>query len=413
MASRLVVKIGTTTISAPFAVSFSDTLNQLGHGTFSLTSDDSQASGINLGDVVTIQMDGLTVFHFVIETIHKVDVDGGEAAGKVYTFSGRSSIALLERYATYPPGGLITSSTGQTSGSKVALSPWADQRLLGWPDPALAARLDGSPATADNVTLCTGTNRPVGWPDVLAYFTGSAAGATEVYGAGYFGNGYPFNTSNGKAAVFFAATGEAELYMDGVLILSISAAEADPTKTYRIIVEATTGYPHLLCCRVRTTTGTNALWACSVHSFDASTKFLMRTNSPINDWFVLANPATQPGISAGEIIIQLLGEATSRGISHGWTTTFTTTQDSAGANWPIIPIFPLNIGNTLVEVLDQLSAWVDWGIEIGDGPRVLSMWNAEGLALPGGGTGAGRGTTSGVTVAVGTNALEVVHEVTA
>ena len=127
-----------------------------------------------------------------------------------------------------------------------------------------------------------------------------------------------------------------------------------------------------------------------------------------------ADPTDPPGISPGELIMQILDEATDRGLAHGWTVDFDAVEDSNGDPWPLIPIFPARVGqDSLADVLERLvEGWIDWAVLPGSDGRTLSAWNAEGVDLPGGGTGAGRGSASGVTVTVGSNALEVAHEVT-
>ena len=410
MTSRLVVKVEGTTLTEPFDVSWTDPLNNLGRGEFSLFSDDAQASLPSLGDVVTIDKDGVSkVFSFIVEQIRKVDVDSGEASGQIKTFAGRSLAAELERITVYPPFGLITSTSGQTSGKKVSRSPWADDRLFGWPDPVRGALLSQTPTAADNVTLMTGANQPVGWPDSYCYKVGKAAGATTAY---FVARISETDSTYGRVLVFVNASDECELYWNGVLILQILASEADPTKTHRVSLEVTPGQPQILSARVRKNTSANALFACAVHEVGSTLNFLLRTRGPEQDWGMLTDPSYLPGITPGEIIDQILVEATARGVAHGWTTSFTASEDSNGTPWPNIPIWPEQIGTSLTSVLDRLgSSWIDWGVRPGDG-RVLSAWIAAGVDLPGGGTGVGRGTASGITGAVGTNALELVHEVT-
>jgi hypothetical protein len=410
MASRLTVTAGSTVITNPFNVTWTDPTNTLGNGQFTLTSDDSQVSAVTLGTLIKIAMDGVVATRFVVEQIAKTAVGGAEAAGQNITFSGRTHFVELERIIVYPAKALVTSTEGQTSGALVASNPWADQRLFGWADPGFALRLQESGAPAADVLATTGTDRPVGFPDGSGYWIGDSGGASEVYGAAYFGYTDTPSVAKKQMICWFAAKDEAELYFDGVLIAQVSASEIDPTRTIRVVFDITPGTTHVASVKVRKVSSSNALFAACFHEVGSSDKFFLTSRGGY--WSFLGDPATSPGVTPGDIVLRVLDEAYTRGDIHGWTATFDATHDSAGNNWPIIPMFPVSVGATLVEVLDQLSAWVDWGYKPGSAQRELSMWNAAGVTIPGG-TGVGKGSASGVTLAVGTNALEVVNEVVA
>lgn len=417
MASRLVVKIGATTLTEPFNISWQDQLNSTGTGSFCLLNDDSQISVPTLGSLVSVDVDAVAgALYFVVETIKKVDVDANEGAGAYTTFSGRGSVCELEHVGVYPALGLVTSTAGQTSGYRVARSPFSDDRLFGWPDPVRGGLLNNSPSTSsNNVTRCTGTDRPVGWPDGDAYYQGAVGGSSTCY---LVAEVLAADSTKDHWIVWASFHDEGELYLNGVLILQVTGSQVDPTKTWRVSVQVTPGQNQILSAKVHKTGSTNAIFACTVHEVGSASNFLIRTLYPSQNWGIFADPSPEPGISAGELIFQILDEAAtsprSLALPGTWSLNFTNTHDSNGDAWPLIPIFPAKIGESLLDVLHRLSdSWIEFAVLSGSGGRQLSVWNAPGVAIPGGGTATGRGSASGVTVTVGSNALSVTHELTA
>lgn len=410
MTSRLTVTVEGTPIVRPFDVQWTDPANAIGNGSFRLTTDDAQTAGISILDLVSISIDGVAdAFWFVIESIRTKDVDSDEAAGMITTFSGRGSASELERIGIYPALGLVASTTGQTAGYDIARSPWDDNRLYGWPDPVRGGLLNQSVDNSDNVTQMTGTDRPVGWPDVEAFYVGESTGADVVYGVARID---PLDSTSDKVIVWFAPLDEGEIYWNGVLIKQVLGAEVDPTKCYRIVLDVTPAQPQILSVKVRRIISANALWGCCVHQI-GDPNFVLRTQGPGQDWGLFADPTDPPGITPGDLIMQILEEADDRGDAHGWTVDFDDVLDSNGDPWPLIPIFPARVAqDTLVDVLDRLTeGWIDWAVVPGSNGRTLSAWNAAGVVIPGPAVGTGRGTASGVTVTVGGNALEAEHEV--
>lgn len=410
MTSRLVVTVEGTPLDDPFDVSLTDTANAFGAASFKLKNDDPQVSGIAINDLASISIDGVAdAFWFVIESIKTIDIDGDEGAGQVTTYSGRQSACELERIRVYPALGLVP-GVGQADGYMVARSPWSDDRLFGWPDPDRAGLLDQETNKSDNILQMTGTARPVGWPDVDSYFVGDSGGADVIYAAARID---PTDMDSDRVIVWVSFADEGELYWNGVLLVQVLGSEADRNKTHRVSLEVTPGELQILSVKVRKITATNAVFGCCVHQ-RGGTFPLLRTQGPGQDWTMTADPTVPPGISPGELIMQILDEATDRGLAHGWTVDFDAVEDSNGDPWPLIPIFPARVGqDSLADVLERLvEGWIDWAVLPGSDGRTLSAWNAEGVDLPGGGTGAGRGSASGVTVTVGSNALEVAHEVT-
>jgi hypothetical protein len=409
--SRLAVTVGATTLAEPFDIEWNDPLNRLGGFSFSLTNDDPDAASCVLGAMVAIAKDDAEVFYGRIEEIRQVDAQDSELA--VTTFSGRRSVAELEVVRVFPPQ-FGTAGIGQMAGKTVSLDPWDSVRVLGWPDPARGAALYVDADGADDVTLIS-TSRPVGFPDPDAYWAGRIAGADDVYFTGQIAAG---DIVSDRLTYWVAFGGEGELYHQGVLVLRVEAGDADQSKCWQITTKTNPDEPQVFTVRVRTagTLSPNALFAFTCHDpLTYDERFFFKTRASGGQaWGMFADPATPPGITPGGAVIQLVDEFEARsGESLGWTFTFTDELDSAGDPWPIIPVLPCQIGDSLIDVLDRLAdAWVEWGTEVDAGSRSLSMWNAPGVTLPDSSTGVGRGAASGVAIEVGVNALELVHEVT-
>ena len=315
MASRLTVTAGGTLLEHPYGVSWTDQGNAAGNGQFSLSTDDAQAAGISRGDVVAITKDGVPAFSFVVRSRRKVAVDGDEAAGQRWTFSGPGLIDELAYLPILPPLGLVTSSSGQTSGLKIARSPWADQRLYGWVDPVRGGLLNQDPDASDNLLQVTGTNKPDGWPDDYAYWIGNSGGATVNYHAALIAAG---DLMGSRIIMWVAFKDEGEVYWNGVLVAQVTASEADPTKCQRISLEVTPNQANVISVKVRKTTSASAQFACTIHEVDGADNFLLRTRGPLQDWGMFSDPSTPPGISAGEIIVQAFEEAVDEGYPSDW-----------------------------------------------------------------------------------------------
>lgn len=98
------------------------------------------------------------------------------------------------------------------------------------------------------------------------------------------------------------------------------------------------------------------------------------SNPVIGVWYNQDYPATPPGYTPGRIMSRLLAEAQGRGALPDMTLDFSDTTDSGGAAWTQIPEFQANVGDSLLQVVDALSAsYVD--VEASSEGLELKMWN--------------------------------------
>lgn len=397
--AALTVKAGTTALTEAFGVSFQEVHNDLGSGSLSMLSDDPNLSAVTYGTVITPLLDTTPIGHWIVEQKERRRIIDPES-DTGYTFTGRTTIAELERSIVYPPRPPELVSTPIFSGY-AAPKPYTDERHLGAMDTSYDTSGWGS---ATQIVQARSVFAPVAWNDPDAYWIGGSGGAHGYY---HF---YKSFTSAGFAVVIqFAMADDGELWMDGTLVARVSAAtdENPQTRTRRVIVE-TNGTNHYIYARVQALAVPDPLFLCTVWGKGTNTNYA-RTGS---SWKAL--PDVEAGYTPHQIMNILITEAQSRGELTGWTLTSTATNDSDGTPWPTVSgDFALRVGDTVLDVLRQLSeTYIDFAVEPGDGPRELSMYVADGVARPGG-TGVGRGSTKSVTLAEGTNILELSHSVVA
>jgi nucleoid-associated protein YgaU len=78
-------------------------------------------------------------------------------------------------------------------------------------------------------------------------------------------------------------------------------------------------------------------------------------------WRCLAYPATEPGMTPGEVMQILLGEAKHRGCFPDLTWDFHTVWDTRGRGWPKVGDITVRVGDDMLTVINQLAeTYVDY-----------------------------------------------------
>lgn len=410
--ATLVVKVGATTLTERFDVSWQDVGSDLGSGTFSLLNTDSQNSICVPGALVTFEVDGDVRFRWFIDSIERTPISEDEESSEITVYSGRATGSILERAIVYPSTGIYEAPAGTfVAGLRLATKPYSDERHLGWMEPGYD---DTAWGTAVEVLSPVGTFRPEGFPDPDARWIWFEAAVADEHPAGdsaLFRKTFTTVSSLVFAVkIFVAGLEEYELYLDGVLIAKTDPAiDTDAGQHARAItVEINGALPHTLAVRTTHLVEGMAGFICTIYEHKTDT-VLAHTD----DTWLAVDAATEPGMTPGSVVNQLLSEAVTRGALPDITVSFTDADDSRSDPWPTITgDFSVRIGDSLLDVVQQLGeSWVEWAVEVGGDGQLLAMWTAPGIDIPGG-TGVGRGGATAVEFVEGVNCTELHHEVT-
>ena len=148
---------------------------------------------------------------------------------------------------------------------------------------------------------------------------------------------------------------------------------------------------------------------------------LLSTN---NNWQCIHDPASDAGRNVVSVVVDQIQRAQVRGCLKHWTIdpaimadSPNFRYDSAGQLVPTAHELSFKIGDGLFTgVLKKLAeTWLEFrapaslGTGYGRG-RVLQLFVAEGLALPGGGFSVGAGGSTAITFTPGTNILALTHD---
>jgi hypothetical protein len=94
-------------------------------------------------------------------------------------------------------------------------------------------------------------------------------------------------------------------------------------------------------------------------------------------WTGVGYPAETPGFTPAEIIFNMVFSAQVRGQLTDFSFDFTAGVDSAGNPWPYIPGISFNVGDHILDALNELHRqhWCDWRFK--PGSRTLQMFNPD------------------------------------
>jgi hypothetical protein len=94
-------------------------------------------------------------------------------------------------------------------------------------------------------------------------------------------------------------------------------------------------------------------------------------------WTGIAYPAQTPGFTPGEIIFNMVYSAQLRGQLLDFSFDFNAGYDSAGQPWPYVPGIAFNVGDHILDALNELHRqhWVDYRFK--PGSRTLQMFNPD------------------------------------
>lgn len=350
-------------------IEWQDPLNDAGQGSVTVPVSEALAAELVHGRMVRCRIDGVPRYAFHIEKVGGPLVATGEESTTEVTASGRGLLAtVFERSLIYPPHGPAT-------------VPLADHRIFSFADPQWASYIASSQFWPNATelwqqgdvgslwTMADASAAPANWPDPTAFWIGGGPGTPEdaPEGKTYFRTTL---TLGFDTHVQIYATGDNlwTLYVNGVPTLgddqNTLAWQETRTTTLRLpagdhtiaaVVENTAGVPGanptalLVAIAEVDATGANIGW-------------LLESDST---WKVLSNPATEPGWTAGAIIIAMMDEVLTRGGGGDLDWNFTEQYDTALTPWPTIPAIAVPIGASLWDLIALLvgqghcDVWMD------------------------------------------------------
>lgn len=391
------------TLSESFDRRWQDPVSEVGSGQLSVLADNSNAAALTIGRNVRFLIDNTAVFTFRIDRRQARTVDRGEESAQAVTVSGPGIAADWGDAVVYPQGGVSFRPQ-----SEVRPFSWATSYVssAGWANAVGQFANAFIPTIYDPVTGVP----PAGWPapvnSTSVRWIWSRAKAAHPAGTSVFRRS--FTLASAKQCVMFLA-GTARCYLDGIELIPWTATFPNWghnfTTSRMLVISAGT---HELAIEARLDDFSSIYQAPSqlgcvlgaLHSVPTSGSYGASTLVVGTDttWKCLDYPATLPAPSPGAILTTLLSEAQARGALSGWSFggSFSSSVDSAGVPWASSLEVAPRVGDSLLQVLKQMTdlQLIDWRADAG--AKVLKVWN-WGTQL----------ANSGVTLAAGTNLLEL------
>ena len=446
--------VGAVTFGDAFGIDFYDELNGVGRGQLSLPLSSTDAAEVTPGRYIDIQVAGTSRFTFKIEGNPTYDqVQVGEEIDQILTVQGRGWGVCLDEAVTYPevelnarldsPWRLFSFASPSFPnagawGAAVELYEYLDaisagrgryqvSTVDGFPYPSpISFPVPTSPIINDNSWTPGDANPTVpGANYVPVYWIWTEANyPNEEYELGWCFLRGEFTLAD-DAVVTISATGDNyfTVFLEGVPIFGENVDvyiwqgwKETPiplvagTYTIAAVVE-NVGFPG----QTGTLTVNPGGFICTVHEVDSNnlpnTVHLVSDDSWVCDF--VGNEDKWPGWTPGQIVGQLLTEATARGcITVLDSVTYAATTDSDSNAW--LPVdtdvnyayaasFAVEVGTTLRDALDSLheAGWVNWHVQ--PGTFILDVWRGRLPSSP----------SSSATLAAGTNLVSLERAETA
>ena len=387
---------------------FRDPLSDVGTGQLSVLADDTNASNLTIGKVVRCSIGGTTAFSWRIDKRELKAVDRGEESTQAVTLSGRGLVADWGEAVVYPLGGIDA-------------RPQSDSRPFTWATSLVSTSAWSSAsqqfpnACIPNIYDLTNGWPPLGWPaPVLSSsvkWIWSRAFATHPAGYSLFRKS--FTLASGKqCALFLSGGGRARAFVDGIEAVPWTSSYPQwssgftTSRTFNI-----TAGTHELAIEGENfdysgtqyvTPGSVGCVIAALHEVPTSGAFSSSSLIVGTDttWKTQDYPNPYPSPTPGAILNQLVTEAQARGALSGWSFggSFSSSVDSAGNAWSSSQECSFRVGDSLLSVLRQMVDQDLIDFRPSATGKVLFVYN----------NGANTGS-SGVTLAAGSNLLELTH----
>lgn len=341
-------------------------LKSTGGGSFEIAIDDPKIvanPGLLAGrNIYKLRVDGTVVSAFIRDKRKKHMVTPGENGDTRYEISGPGLKAWFDDAEVRPRGGLKARSQNDRH-FNFATEQGAWYNSANWVDPTIIGTILVSPYDK---------TRPEKWPEntPAQWIWGSPhTMPTMPLGNCYFR--YEITTATDERYVLYtAADDNFTLYIDGEKKVETDPDATALSETVRTEFFMPAGN-HVIAYRAANGTldGVTprgpAAFVAALFVLNGEQENLV-TKTGDAGWKVNAYPATEPGWTAGEVLLKLMAEAESRGVLFPtWLTpTFTATHDSRGLPWTDKLPWSFKVGDSLLNVINQMEEligdiWID------------------------------------------------------
>lgn len=328
---------------------------------------------------------------FIVEGCEKVELDPGNEARMVTTYSGRGQASMLDRYRIQPTLAAGRSPWARTR-SFSAFSPEYD--FSGW-DSATAYEQVGDLAQPK-------AGLPSGFPAFDVYWIGPAEGDNIEAPYGYWWTQTEFDlVDDSLVRIFYGVDDFADVYIDGFKLSSVST-DRDPTSGFVVAHDAI----------VYLSAGTHRIGARVVNNFGfgdpgygegttlfgnptclALVGYLVNLGGQLGDrvvetssaWKILSYPDDPPGMTDPEVLAVLVAESIALGADPE-------VQLSVSGTWLPQETITVRVGDPILKHLDDRvdAAAFDWEFYFSGQTPVLQI-----LTLPYGNSGVEYTTANG------------------
>jgi hypothetical protein len=342
------------------------------------------------------------VFTWRIENIERVRISQDEEYGEVVNCTGRGVGMRLEDAKIHPYKGVTQKPTPDSRSFSFA-SPEFDDSSWGFCEvKALQGALDTEWVGIVDREL---TAAPFAWPQNNTWTPGwiwHPDFDTEP-GLGYIRKTFELDIDR---KVVIVATGDNywTLYLDGVALLGDNSYPEAWQEHRRVVIDMQAGLHTFAAVvnNIRTSPVAFLLLAYQDNGFTCVPQpdeigpdgevihqdDECEPNEPLviyvtdASWKILAYPPSEPGMTPGGVMLQLLAEAWSRSQLLDVSPDFDAIFDTDGEPWPQMPEVGARIGDSYLDILKTMTdgEWCDWWMRpVGDdGIFRLSMYVNDG-----------------------------------
>lgn len=353
--------------SAPEArvrqLSWNDPLSEAGQATIEFQpapTDPSafpsriESDGLRIIDpsFITIYVDTEPAFSMILEEATDVMTSEEEVEGETTTYTGRGTLAFLDRALVYPALGIDN-------------LPAETDRKFDWTDPLYDDSSWGASRILTTVYAVVpapwGAYTPGAWPvfpwtpafpDKTAAILAPPSGSTSSAPTGdYYGRDH-MTTSGDKLFVVAMCDDNGELSIDGVHVLDVRHWSNDAGDT-------PDNWSPVDSAEVKFSAGTHTIawvghnlggptgFAGAIYEFGYPPTLVWHTGSTGK---MLSYPGTPPGMTAGQIMNITMDAAQDRGAIPYLDRGFTDHTDFYGNNWPVLPGVSCKVGTSLYQL---------------------------------------------------------------